>query len=179
MNPDELPTAASPTIAPDAWVAPGAVVVGDVTLGSRASVWYQCVLRGDIAPIRIGARTNVQDLTMVHVDTDRPCEIGADVGIGHRAIIHGCTIGDGCLVGMGSVILSHAVIGEGSVIAAGAVVTEGMEVPPGRLVVGVPGRIVREVDDELRARTRMTVEHYLALSTAHRDGRWRRWRSAE
>lgn len=179
MNPDELPTAARPTIAPDAWVAPGAVVVGDVTLGSRASVWYNCVLRGDIAPIRIGARTNVQDLTMVHVDTDRPCEVGADVGIGHRAIIHGCTIEDGCLVGMGSVILSHAVIGEGSVIAAGAVVTEGMEVPPGRLVVGVPGRIVREVDDELRARTRMTVEHYLALSKGHREGRWRPGRTAE
>lgn len=173
MNPDELTTAARPTIAPDAWVAPGAVVVGDVTLESRASVWYGCVLRGDIAPIRIGARTNVQDLTMVHVDTDQPCVIGADVGIGHRAIIHGCAIEDGCLIGMGAIVLSHAVIGAGSVIAAGAVVTEGMEVPPGRLVVGVPGRIVREVDDELRARTRMTVEHYLALSEAHREGRWK------
>jgi len=172
MNPDELTTAREPTLADDAWVAPGAVVVGDVTLGGRVSVWYNCVLRADIAPIRIGARTNVQDLTMVHVDTDTPCVIGEDVGIGHRAIIHGCTIEDGCLIGMGAIVLSHAVIGAGSVIGAGAVVREGMEVPPGSLVVGVPGRVVRAVDDELRARTRMTVEHYLALSKAHREGRW-------
>ncbi|HSM08104.1 MAG TPA: gamma carbonic anhydrase family protein [Gemmatimonadota bacterium] len=174
MNPDDLTTARQPTIADDAWVAPGAVVVGDVTLASRASVWYGCVLRGDIAPIRVGARTNVQDLTMVHVDTDQPCIIGADVGIGHRAIIHGCTIADGCLIGMGAIVLSHAVIGAGSVIGAGAVVREGTEVPPGSLVVGVPGRVIRDVDDELRARTAMTVDHYLALSTAHRDGRWGR-----
>ena len=172
MNPDELSTAREPTIAPDAWVAPGAVVVGDVTLDSRASVWYGCVLRADIAPIRVGARTNVQDLTMVHVDTDRPCVIGADVGIGHRAIIHGCTIEDGCLIGMGAIVLSHAVIGVGSVIGAGAVVREGTEVPPGSLVVGVPGRVIREVDDELRARARMTVDHYLALAEAHQNHRF-------
>jgi len=172
VNPDDLTTARQPTIAADAWVASGAVVVGDVTLGSRASVWYNCVLRGDIAPIRIGARTNVQDLTMVHVDTHQPCVIGADVGIGHRAIIHGCTIEDGCLIGMGAIVLSHAVIGAGSVIGAGAVVREGMEVPPGSLVVGVPGRVIRDVDDALRARARMTVEHYLALTKAHQNHRF-------
>lgn len=115
----------------------------------------------------------MQDLSVVHVDTDRPCEVGADVGIGHRAIVHGCTIEDGCLVGMGAIVLSHAVIGEGSVIGAGAVVTEGAVIPPRSLVVGVPGRVVREVDDELRGRTRRTVEHYLQLSAAHRAGRWR------
>ena len=114
----------------------------------------------------------MQDLSVVHVDTDRPCEIGADVGIGHRAIIHGCTIEDGCLIGMGAIVLSHAVIGEGSVIGAGALVREGQVVPPGSLVVGVPGRVIREVDDELRARTRMTVDHYLQLSRLHRDGRF-------
>ena len=172
MNPDDLTTARRPTIAADAWVAPSASVVGDVTLGSEASVWYGCVLRGDIAPIRVGDRTNVQDLSVVHVDTDTPCVIGDDVGIGHRAIIHGCTIANDVLIGMGAIILSHAVIGEGSVIGAGALVTEGTVVPPGSLVVGVPGRVVREVDEELRARTRMTVEHYRALSRAHRSGRF-------
>jgi carbonic anhydrase/acetyltransferase-like protein (isoleucine patch superfamily) len=172
VNPDELTTARAPTIEPDAWVAPGAVVVGDVTLASRVSVWYGCVMRGDIAPIRVGARTNIQDLTMVHVDTDQPCIIGADVGVGHRAIIHGCTIEDGCLIGMGAIVLSHAVIGEGSVIGAGAVVREGMQVAPGSLVVGVPGRVIREVDDELRARARMTVDHYLALAKAHEGQRF-------
>lgn len=172
MNPDELSTARKPSIAEGAWVAPSATVMGDVTLGPEASVWYGCVLRGDIAPIRIGARTNVQDLTMVHVDTDTPCVIGDDVGIGHRAIVHGCTIEDGCLIGMGAIVLSHAVIGEGSVIGAGALVTEGTVVPPGSLVIGMPGRVVREVDDELRARTRMTVEHYMALKEGHREGRW-------
>ena len=172
MNLGELTTARQPTIADDAWVAPGAVVVGDVTLDARVSVWYGCVLRGDIAPIRVGARTNIQDLTMVHVDTDQPCIIGADVGIGHRAIIHGCTIEDGCLIGMGAIVLSHAVIGEGSVIGAGAVVREGMQVAPGSLVVGVPGRVIREVDDELRARARMTVDHYLALAKAHEGQRF-------
>lgn len=172
MNPDDLTTARRPTIAADAWVAPSASVVGDVTLGSQASVWYGCVLRGDIAPIHVGDRTNVQDLSVVHVDTDTPCVIGDDVGIGHRAIIHGCTIANDCLIGMGAIVLSHAVIGEGSVIGAGALVTEGTVIPPGSLVVGVPGRIVREVDEELRARTRKTVEHYLALSRAHRSGRF-------
>ena len=168
----DFSTAAGPTVDSTAWIAPSADVTGDVTLGPNASVWYQCVLRGDIAPIRIGAETNVQDLTMVHVDVDRPCHIGARVGIGHRAIIHGCDIEDDCLIGMGAIVLSNAVIGAGSVIAAGAVVREGMRVPPGSLVVGVPGRVVRAVDDELRRRARLTVEHYRELKEGHRAGRW-------
>lgn len=166
-------TAAAPTVHPTAFVAPGAAVLGDVTLEEDASVWYGCVLRGDVAPIRVGARTNLQDLTLVHVDRERPAVIGPDVGVGHRAILHGCEIGEGCLVGMGAIVLSDAVIGAGSVIAAGALVTEGMRVPPGRLVVGVPGRVVREVDADLRARARATVENYLALKEGHRRGRWR------
>ncbi|MEJ2547369.1 MAG: gamma carbonic anhydrase family protein [Gemmatimonadota bacterium] len=173
MNADELRTASGPTLAEGAWVAPSADVIGDVTIGAHASIWYQCVLRGDIAPITIGPGTNVQDLTMVHVDVDRPCRIGAGVGIGHRAIIHGCDIEDGCLIGMGAVVLSHAVVGEGSVIAAGALVTEGARIPPGSLVVGVPGRVVRPVDDALRGRIRLTVEHYRALKDLHSEGRWR------
>lgn len=172
MNIDELTTVAQPSFGQGSWVAPGATVTGDVELGEDVSVWYGCVLRGDIAPIRIGARTNIQDLTMVHVDTDRPCEIGADVGIGHRAIVHGCTIGDGCLIGMGAIILSRAEVGADSVIGAGAVVPEGKIVPPRSLVVGVPGTIVRRVDDALLARARRTVEHYLVLKEGHRNGRW-------
>lgn len=173
MKVEDLTTRAEPTVGPGAWIAPGAVVVGDVTLESDASVWFGCVLRGDIASIRVGQRTNIQDLSVVHVDTERPCDVGADVGVGHRAIIHGCTIGDGCLIGMGAVVLSHAVIGRDSVIAAGAVVREGMDVPPRSLVVGVPGRIVGPVDDDLLARARMTIANYLMLKEAYRTGRWR------
>jgi carbonic anhydrase/acetyltransferase-like protein (isoleucine patch superfamily) len=169
---EDLETAASPRVPDSAFVAPSADVVGDVGLGEEASVWYQCVLRGDIAPIRIGDRTNVQDLTMVHVDVDRPCVIGDEVGIGHRAIVHGCEIRDRALVGMGAVVLSGAVVEEGALVAAGAVVTEGMEVPEDTLVAGVPGRIVREVDDELRERMRRTVTHYRELKEGHRNGRW-------
>lgn len=169
----ELTTRARPVVPESAWVAPSATVVGDVELGEEASVWYGCVLRGDIAPIRIGAETNVQDLTVVHVDVDRPCLIGDRVGIGHRAIVHACTIGDGSLIGMGAVVLSHVEIGEGSLVAAGAVVTEGMEVPPDSLVVGVPGKVIREVDEALRERMKLTITHYRALKDEHRRGRWR------
>lgn len=169
----EYPTSPEPTVASTAWIAPGAVVVGDVTLGEHASVWYGCLLRGDIASIVVGDDTNIQDLTTVHVDVDRPTIIGSRVGVGHRAIVHGCVIEDDCLIGMGAVVLSHATIGAGSVIAAGAVIREGMTVPPDSLVVGVPGRIVRHVDDDLRARARATVEHYRDLKEGHRNGRWR------
>lgn len=171
---DELETRPEPRIPESAFVAPSADVVGDVELGEGASVWYQCVLRGDIAPVRVGAGTNVQDLTMIHVDVDTPCLVGNRVGIGHRAIIHGCEIGDGALVGMGAVVLSDAVVGAGALIAAGAVVTEGEEVPPGALVAGVPGKVIRDVDHELRERMRLTVEHYRQLKEGHRSGRWSR-----
>ena len=157
-------TAVRPTIARSAWIAPGADVIGDVTIGEEASVWYRCVLRGDIAPITIGARTNVQDLTMVHVDVDRPCRIGEDVGVGHRAILHGCDIEDGCLIGMGAVLLSGSVIGAGSIVAAGAVVREGMVVPPRSLVVGVPGVVRRELNERELEILRRTPGRYLALA---------------
>lgn len=169
---DDLETQSRPRIPASAFVAPSADVIGDVELGDQASVWYQCVLRGDIAPIRVGAESNIQDLTMVHVDVDRPCRIGARVGIGHRAIIHGCDIGDDALVGMGAVVLSEADVGEGALVAAGAVVTEGMTVPADTLVAGVPARIIREVDEELRARMENTIVHYRELKEGHREGRW-------
>jgi carbonic anhydrase/acetyltransferase-like protein (isoleucine patch superfamily) len=172
MKPDELGTSREPVVAESAWVAPSADLIGDVTIGKHASVWYQCVLRGDIAPIAIGDETNIQDLTMVHVDVEAPAIIGARVGIGHRAIIHGCTIGDDSLIGMGAIVLSNAVIGSGSLVAAGALVLEGAEIPPRSLVVGVPGRVVRQVDEPLSERIRRTIEHYRALKEGHRSGRW-------
>jgi len=156
-------------IDPSAFIAPGAVVLGDVSLGRDASVWYQFV-RGDMAPIVIGDCTNIQDFTMVHVDAGAPCTIGHRVGVGHRAILHGCTVEDECLIGMGAILLNHVRVGTGSVIGAGAVLPEGMSVPPGSLVIGVPGRVVRPVDAGLEARIRGTWEHYVVEARRHRTG---------
>lgn len=162
-------------IHPSAFIAPGAVVLGDVTLGPHSSVWYGCVLRGDMAAIVVGESTNVQDGTIVHVDEGKPARIGARVGIGHRAVIHGCVIEDECLIGMGSVLLNDVRVGTGSVVAAGALVTEGTLIPPGSLVMGVPARVVRPVDAELRARIRHTWEHYVEQAERHRSGAYSRW----
>jgi carbonic anhydrase/acetyltransferase-like protein (isoleucine patch superfamily) len=163
-----------PLVDPTAFIAPGADVLGDVRVGAEASIWYQCVLRGDIGPITVGARTNIQDLTMVHVDEGFPCTIGARVGVGHRCILHGCTIEDDCLIGMGSVLLNGVKVGSGSVIGAGAVVPEGMDIPPGSLVIGLPARVRRPVDDALRSRIRLTVEHYVRLARLHAEQRFAR-----
>jgi carbonic anhydrase/acetyltransferase-like protein (isoleucine patch superfamily) len=159
-------------IHPTAFIAPTAAVMGDVTLGEDTSVWYGAVLRGDMAPIVIGAQSNVQDGSIVHVDKGVPCSVGRRVGVGHRVILHGCTIGDDCLIAMGSVLLNGVVIGNGSVVAAGAVVPEGMQVPPGSLVMGVPGRIVRRVDTALAERVAATWSHYVEEARAHRSGRY-------
>ena len=159
-------------IDPSAFIAPGAVVLGDVTLGPHASVWFGCVLRGDMAPIVVGESSNVQDGTIVHVDEGKPALIGARVGIGHRAVIHGCVIEDECLVGMGSVLLNDVRIGTGSVVAAGAVIPEGTQVPPGSLVMGVPGRVARAVDAALQQRIRDTWEHYVGQAERHRTGQF-------
>jgi carbonic anhydrase/acetyltransferase-like protein (isoleucine patch superfamily) len=146
--------------------------MGDVTLGPRASVWYGTVVRGDMDRIVIGEATNLQDGTIVHVDAGRPALIGARVGVGHRAILHGCTVDDECLIGMGSVLLNGVHIGTGCVVAAGAVLREGMVVPPGSVVMGVPGRVVRPVDEALRARIRETWEHYVVEAERHRAGNY-------
>jgi carbonic anhydrase/acetyltransferase-like protein (isoleucine patch superfamily) len=159
-------------IHPTAFIAPTASVMGDVTLGADASVWFGAVLRGDMAPITIGAQTNLQDGTIVHVDEDVPCIVGARVGVGHRVILHGCTVEDECLIGMGSILLNNVRIGTGSVVAAGAVIPEGMQVPPRSLVMGVPGRIVRAVDAALTARVAATWSHYVEQARAHRAGRY-------
>ena len=161
-----------PSVDPTAFVAPTAVVMGDVTLGARSSIWYASVLRGDMAPITIGADSNIQDGTIVHVDEGVPCTVGERVGVGHRVILHGCTVEDDSLIGMGSILLNHVRIGRGSVVAAGAVVPEGVEVPPGSLVMGVPGRIVRAVDAALTERISATWRHYVEQAAAHRAGRF-------
>lgn len=165
----------SPRVHESAFIAAGAVVMGDVMLGEEASVWYGAILRGDMAPITIGDRTNIQDGTIVHVDADVPCTIGARVGVGHRVVLHGCTVEDECLIGMGSILLNNVRIGTGSVVAAGAVIPEGMQVPPGSLVMGVPGRIVRQVDSALTQRIEWTWRHYVEQAKAHRQGKYPLW----
>lgn len=153
-----------------AFIAPGALVMGDVQLGPESSVWYGAVVRGDMAPIRVGARTNLQDGVIVHVDEGVPCTVGERVGVGHRAILHGCTVEDDCLVGMGAILLNGVVLGRGSVVAAGAVLREGMRVPPGSLVMGVPGRVVRPVDEALARRIEFTWRHYVDQAKRHAAG---------
>ena len=158
-----------PLIHPTAWIAPTATVLFDVSVGARSSVWYQCVIRGDADRVTIGEDTNIQDLSMVHVDEGVPCAIGSRVSIGHRAVIHGCTLEDDALIGMGAIILNGAVIGAGSVVGAGALVREGQVVPPGVLVVGSPARVVRPVDPDLAARRAATWAHYVRQSARHRE----------
>ena len=167
----------TPRVHHDAFVHPDAHVYGDVTLAARASVWPTAVLRGDTAPIVVGADSNVQDGTIIHVDAGVPCTIGARVGIGHRAIVHGATVEDDCLIAMGAILLNNVRVGSGSIIGAGALCTEGMVVPPGSLVVGIPGRVVRVVTEAERARIGKTVESYLALQARHRAGEFPRHRS--
>lgn len=159
----------TPSIDPDAFVAPTAVVVGDVTLGPRASVWYNAVLRAEKAPITIGEGSNVQDGCAFHTDVDRPVVLGTGVSVGHRAVLHGCIVEDDCLIGMGAVVLNGAKIGAGSMVAAGAVVLEGTEVPPGSLVAGVPGKVRRELSEDEREKLKVNGRNYLALTEVHRD----------
>jgi carbonic anhydrase/acetyltransferase-like protein (isoleucine patch superfamily) len=148
-------------LAGGAFAARNATVTGDVTLGPDAGIWFGCVLRGDDAPLVVGARTNVQDLTMIHADTDVPNVIGSEVTIGHRCVLHGARVGDRSLIGMGAVLLSGSQIGEGSLVAAGAVVREGFVVPPRTLVAGVPAKIVRPLSDEEVARIVESAEGYV------------------
>jgi carbonic anhydrase/acetyltransferase-like protein (isoleucine patch superfamily) len=157
----------TPDIDPSAFVAAGARVIGAVTLAEGSSVWYNAVLRGDSDAITIGAGSNLQDNVSVHVDAGHPVVIGSDVSVGHNAVVHGCAIGDGSLIGMGSVVLSGAVIGEGSLVAAGAVVLEGMIVPPGSLVAGVPAKVRRELSPDERDGIVRNAQTYRAHVGAH------------
>jgi len=149
---------------PTVFLAPGAIVCGDVVIGAGSSIWFHTVIRGDSELIRIGAHTNVQDLTMVHVDEGCPAILGDRVTIGHRAIVHGCTIEDECLIGMGAVVLSGARIGTGSLVAAGSLVRERQVIPPGSLVMGAPARVVGPVKDAHRAAIANGWTHYETLS---------------
>jgi carbonic anhydrase/acetyltransferase-like protein (isoleucine patch superfamily) len=163
-------TLASPVIDPAAWAAPGAVLVGRVVLRRGASVWYNCVLRADVegAQIEVGEDSNLQDGTLAHVDKDLPCLVGARVTVGHGAILHAAEIGDDCLIGMGTVILSGARIGRGSIVAAGALVPEGMQVPDGTVVAGVPAKVRRETSEADRARMDHAWRIYTGLRDLHR-----------
>ncbi|MFQ5968769.1 MAG: gamma carbonic anhydrase family protein [Acidimicrobiia bacterium] len=161
-----------PRVHPNAFIAPNATVVGRVSVEREASIWYGCVLRGDVEPITIGEQTNIQDLTVIHVDKGLPTTIGPRVGVGHRSLLHGCVIEEECLIGMGAIVLSGAVIEAGSVVAAGALVTEGTRMPPGSLIMGAPAKVVRQVDDTLRGRIEHTWRDYLELAREHGAGRY-------
>lgn len=165
-----LPGRRSAGIDPRAFIHPAAIVCGEVTLGPRASVWPTAVVRGDSAPIVVGADSNVQDGAILHVDAGLPCVVGARVAIGHRAIVHGATVEDDCLIAMGAILLNRVHVGRGSIIGAGALCPEGMVVPPGSLVIGLPGRVVRSTTPAERERIRRTVESYLAMQERHRRG---------
>ncbi|MDT0308095.1 gamma carbonic anhydrase family protein [Streptomyces sp. DSM 44917] len=156
-----------PRIHPGAWVAPNATVVGDVSLADEASLWYTAVARADAERIEIGGGTNVQDGCVLHADPGFPALIGAGVSIGHRAVVHGCTVEDDVLIGMGSVLLNGSHVGAGSLIAAGTVLLEGFRVPPGSLVAGVPGKVRRPLTEEELAVLRLNAEHYRDLARRH------------
>ncbi|MFB8244973.1 gamma carbonic anhydrase family protein [Streptomyces sp. NPDC055952] len=158
-----------PEIDGTAFVAPTASVIGGVTLGAGASVWYGAVVRGDVEAISVGASSNVQDNCTLHADPGFPVRIGARVSIGHNAVVHGATVEDDCLIGMGATVLNGAVIGAGSLVAAQALVPQGMVVPPGSLVAGVPAKVRRELSDEERQGVTLNGTMYAELAKAHRD----------
>jgi carbonic anhydrase/acetyltransferase-like protein (isoleucine patch superfamily) len=163
-----LMPAEMPHIHNTAFIAPGAAVVGAVSIGEEASIWYQCVLRGDINRIAIGARTNIQDGTVIHVADAFGAVVGNDVSVGHRAIIHACEIGDETLVGMGAIVMDGAVIGPRCVIAAGSIVTKGFHAPEGSLILGSPAKVVRELSAEERAANAALAVKYVEVSRRYR-----------
>ncbi|GAA2587569.1 MULTISPECIES: gamma carbonic anhydrase family protein [Streptomyces] len=158
-----------PTVDAEAFVAPTCSVVGDVTLHAGASVWYGAVLRGDVERISVGASSNVQDNCTLHADPGFPVTVGERVSIGHNAVVHGATVEDDCLIGMGATVLNGAVIGAGSLVAAQALVPQGMRVPPGSLVAGVPAKVKRELTEEERQGVTLNGTMYAALAGEHRD----------
>ncbi len=159
-----------PTVAPDAWIAPTAVLIGDVTIGEQSGIWFHCVLRGDTNFIRIGARTNIQDGTIIHVNAGEfPTIIGDDVTVGHAAIIHACTLHDRAFVGMGATVLDGAVIEEGGMLAAGALLTPNKRIGRNELWQGSPARLTRVMDSEERARFDQNAIHYVELAARYRN----------
>ncbi|QDZ14808.1 gamma carbonic anhydrase family protein [Humibacter ginsenosidimutans] len=161
---------AFPEVATFAWAAPGAQLIGAVTLHDQASVWYNAVLRADNEPIVVGERSNIQDNCSCHVDNGFPLTLGSGVSVGHNAVLHGCTIEDDVLIGMHATVMNGAVIGTGSLVAAGALVTAGTVVPPRSLVAGVPAKVRRELSDDEVAGIRRNAEVYLEHLELHRGG---------
>jgi carbonic anhydrase/acetyltransferase-like protein (isoleucine patch superfamily) len=159
-----------PTVSPESWTAPDADIIGKVTLHKDASVWFHAVLRGDTEPIEIGEGSNVQDFCMLHTDPGYPLQVGRNVTIGHNVVLHGCTIGDDCLVGIGSVILNGAKIGANCLIGARSLITEGKEIPDGSVVMGAPAKVVREVTEQDRASMALNTLHYVERARAYRKG---------
>ncbi len=161
-----------PRIHPSALLCDGVRIIGDVEIGEESSIWFNTVIRGDVNRVRLGKRVNVQDLCMLHVTSRRfALTLEDEASVGHSVSLHGCTLRSGCLIGIGAVVLDGAVVGEGALVAAGTLVREGASVPPGTLFAGVPGRVVRELTEEDRARIRETAGHYVEYAAAYREGR--------
>lgn len=159
-----------PTVNPSAWIAPSADLIGDVQLGAGASVWFGAVIRADNTPIIVGTRSNIQEGAMLHSDPGAPLTVGEGCTVGHHAILHGCTLGDNVLVGMGATVLNRAMIGPDSLVGAGALVTEGKSFPPGSLIVGAPARAVRQLDEAAIAALRLSAAHYAVKAKDYADG---------
>ncbi|GFN30666.1 gamma carbonic anhydrase family protein [Paenibacillus xylaniclasticus] len=157
-----------PIFGKDVYVAEGAKIIGDVKLGDEATVWFNAVLRGDLAPIRIGARTNIQDGVIGHVNSNQPLILEEEVSVGHGAIIHGCRIGKGTLIGMGAIVLNGADIGEYALVGAGSIVTENKQIPPYTLSLGSPAKVVRELTEDDLQRMRKTMESYVVKGKEYR-----------
>ncbi|HRE19380.1 MAG TPA: gamma carbonic anhydrase family protein [Rhodocyclaceae bacterium] len=158
-----------PQLAADAWVAPNATVIGDIRLAAGVSIWWNAVLRGDNDPIHIGANSNIQDGSVLHTDEGVPMHIGANVTVGHMVMMHGCTVGDGSLIGIGSIILNRAVIGRQSIVGANTLIPEGKVFPDRVLIVGSPGKVIRELSDEDVARIAYSSEHYVQNAARYRS----------
>ncbi len=158
-----------PQLAQDVWIAPNAMLIGDVRLGTNASIWWNATLRGDNDPIHIGENTNIQDGSVLHTDEGVPMHIGNNVTVGHLVMLHGCTVGDGSLIGIGSVILNRAVIGKGCIVGANTLIPEGKVFPDRVLIVGSPGKVVRELNDDDVARLKASADHYVANAQRYRD----------
>lgn len=149
-------------VEPDVYIAPGAVVLGDVSIAKDSSIWFHAVIRGDSEAIRIGRETNIQDGCVMHADPGFVCTLGDRVTVGHGAIVHGATVEDDVMIGMRAVVMNGARIGTGSIIGVGAVITEGVEIPPGSLVMGLPGKVRRQTDEKEREYIRLAAQHYVA-----------------
>lgn len=169
---------AGPVIHPTAWIAPGAIVVGRVTLGPSASVWYGAVLRADVDEIVVGPECNVQDHCCLHVDDGEPAVLAERVTLGHRATVHGAEVEAGALIGIGAIVLGRARVGAGALVAAGSIVLPGTKVPAGVLFAGVPGRVVRELTDADRATIADAAAHYVGQAARHRQASWRDFRDS-